>query len=66
VDKEVVKSSGRDKPMWVSIHKYMEAMLGISLYSHLYPKLSKMIYISYYLLYFLFNKIREEGGTGSA
>jgi hypothetical protein len=41
-------------------------MLGISLYSYLYPKLAKMIHLSYYLLGFLFNKIREEGRTGSA
>jgi hypothetical protein len=34
-DQEVVKRSGRDEPMWVAIHKCMEAMLGISLYSYL-------------------------------
>jgi hypothetical protein len=45
----------------------MEAMLGISLDSYLYLKLAKTLYLSYYLLCFLFNKIREqEGGTGSA
>jgi hypothetical protein len=44
----------------------MEAILGISLYSYLNPKLAKMICFSYYLLCFLFDKIREEGGTGSA
>jgi hypothetical protein len=44
----------------------MEAMLGISLYSYLYPKLAKMLCFSYYLLCFLFNKIEEEGGSGSA
>jgi hypothetical protein len=45
----------------------MEAMLGISLHSHLYPKLAKTLYLSYYLLCFLFNKIKEkEGRTGSA
>jgi hypothetical protein len=38
----------------------MEAMLGISLYSYLYLKLAKMLCLSYYLLYFLFNKIGEE------
>jgi hypothetical protein len=61
-----VKRSGRDKPIWVAIHKCMEAMLGISLYSYLYPKLAKMIHLSYYLLCFLLNKIGEEGGRGSA
>jgi hypothetical protein len=40
----------------------MEAMLGISLYNYLYPKLAKMMYLSYYLLCFLFNKIGEEEG----
>jgi hypothetical protein len=61
-----VKKSGRDEPMWVAIHKCMEAMLGISLYSYLYLKLAKPLCFSYYLLCFLFNKIEEEGRTGSA
>jgi hypothetical protein len=59
-DSEVVKRSGRDEPMWVAIHKYMEAMLGISLYSYLCFKLAECC-LSYYLLGFLFNKIREQG-----
>jgi hypothetical protein len=60
-DQEVVKRSGRDKPMWVAIHKCMEAVLGISL------KLAKTLCLSYYLLCFLFSIIREqEGGKGSA
>jgi hypothetical protein len=29
--------------MWVAMHMYMEAMLGISLYSYLYPKLAKIL-----------------------
>jgi hypothetical protein len=29
--------------MWVAIHKCIEAMLRISLYSYLYPKLAKML-----------------------
>jgi hypothetical protein len=61
-----VKRSGGDEPMWVVIHRWMEAMLGISLYSYLYLKLAKMLCLSYYLLCFLFNKIGEEGRTGSA
>jgi hypothetical protein len=61
-----VKRSGRDEPVWVSVHKCVEAMLGISLHSFLYPKLAKMLCPSSYLLCFLFNKIREEGRTGSA
>jgi hypothetical protein len=36
-----VKRSGRDEPVWVSIHMCMEAMLGISLYSYLYLKIAK-------------------------
>jgi hypothetical protein len=44
----------------------MEAMLRISLYSYLYLKLAKILCLSYYCLYLLFNKIREEGRTGSA
>jgi hypothetical protein len=34
-DQEVVKKSGRDKPIRGVIHMCMEAMLGISLYSYL-------------------------------
>jgi hypothetical protein len=44
----------------------MEAMLGISLYSYLYLKLAKMLRLSYYCLCLLFNKMGEEGRTGSA
>jgi hypothetical protein len=46
--------------MWVAIHKDMEATLGISLYNYLYLKQAKTICLSYYLLCFLFNKIREQ------
>jgi hypothetical protein len=52
------------EPMWVAIHKCMEAMLGISLYRYPYLKLAKTLCLSSYLLCFLFNKIREER-TGS-
>jgi hypothetical protein len=52
--------------MWVAIHKCMEAMLEISLYSYLYLNLAKTLCLSYYLLCFVFNKIGEqEGGTGT-
>jgi hypothetical protein len=40
-DKEVVKRSGRDEPIWVAIHMCMEAMLGIFPYSYPYLKLAK-------------------------
>jgi hypothetical protein len=52
--------------MWNEIHKCMEAIPGISLCSNLYTKLAKTLRLSYYLLCFLFNKIGEESGTGSA
>jgi uncharacterized membrane protein YgcG len=51
--------------MWVVTYMCMEAMLGISLYSYLYLKLAKMLCLSYHLC-LLFNKIGEEGRTGSA
>jgi hypothetical protein len=41
-----VKRSGRDEPVWVAIHKRMEAMLRISLYSYLYLKLAKTLFFS--------------------
>jgi hypothetical protein len=56
-----VKRSGGDEPIWIAIHKCMEATLGISLYSYLYLKVAKTLCLSYYILCFLFNKIREEG-----
>jgi hypothetical protein len=37
-----------------------------NLYTYPYLKLAKMLYISYYLLCFIFNKIGEEDRTGSA
>jgi hypothetical protein len=61
-----VKRSGRDESIQVVIHLYMEAMLGISLYSCPYLKLAKTLCLSYYCLCLLFNKIGEEGRTGSA
>jgi hypothetical protein len=61
-----VKRSVRDESMWVVTHMCMEAMLGISLYSYLYLKLAKTLHLSSYFLCFLFNKIGEEGKTGSA
>jgi hypothetical protein len=46
--------------------KYMEAMLGISLNSYIYLKVSIMLCLSYYLSCFLFNIITEESRAGSA
>jgi hypothetical protein len=44
-----MKRSGRDEPMWVVIHIYMESMLGISLYTCLYTKIAKTLCLSYYV-----------------
>jgi hypothetical protein len=61
------RGQDRDEPKWVSMYMCVEAMLGISLYSCLYLKLAKLLCLSYYLLFFLFNKIPErKGRTGSA
>jgi hypothetical protein len=57
-----VKRSGRDESMWVAAHMCMEELLGISLYSYLYLKLAKILCLPYYLLCFLFKKIREQEG----
>jgi hypothetical protein len=65
-DWAVMKRSGRDEAIRVVIHMCMEAMLGIRLYSYLYLKLAKTLHLSYYRLCFLFNKIGQEGRTGSA
>jgi hypothetical protein len=41
-DQEVVKRSGRDEPMWVAIHKCMEAVvISLHIYLYLYLKLAK-------------------------
>jgi hypothetical protein len=56
-----VKRSVRDE--WDVSHLYMEAMLGISLYSYPYfnYEIKQTLCLSYYCLYFLFNKIRDMG-----
>jgi hypothetical protein len=55
-----VKKSGKDEPIRIVVHMCMDAMLGISLYNHLYLKLAKMLCLSY-LLCFLFNKNWRKG-----
>jgi hypothetical protein len=57
-----MKRSGRDELIQIVIHLCMEAMLGISLYPYL--KLAKMLSFLL-LLCLLFNKIGEEGRSGS-
>jgi hypothetical protein len=62
-----MKRCGRDKPIWAAeIHICMVTTLGISLYNYLYLKPAKMLYFSYYLLCFLFNKFREQEGRRSS
>jgi hypothetical protein len=39
--------TGRDEPMWIVIHRRMEATLRISLYSYLFLKLAKTPWFSY-------------------
>jgi hypothetical protein len=65
-DWEVVKRSGKDEPNCIVIYMCMEAILGISVYCHLYLKLAKPLCLSYYFLCFLFNKIVKESRAGSA
>jgi hypothetical protein len=60
-DQEVVKRCGRDETMWVSMHKCMEAMLGISLYSYLYLKLAKMLSFLLSLIFSLQQNWRRRG-----
>jgi hypothetical protein len=57
--------SGRDESIQVIIHVH-GSNDGISLYSYPYLKLAKTLCFSYYCLCLLFNKIGEEGRTGSA
>jgi hypothetical protein len=45
-DQGVAKRSDRNKPMWVALHKCMEATLGISFYPKL-AKLTCLFHISY-------------------
>jgi hypothetical protein len=54
-----VKRSGRDESVWVAIHMFMEAILGISLHSYPYLKLAKPLCLFYYCLCLLFNKIEN-------
>jgi hypothetical protein len=61
-----VRRSSRDESIWVVIHMCIEAVLGISPYSYPYVKLAKPLCLSYYYLCLLFDKIGEEGRTGSA
>jgi hypothetical protein len=71
-DQEVAKRSGRDEPMWIAIHKYMEAKLEISMYSYLYLKLAKMLSFLLCLMFSLqqnwrtrgWNRFCQEAGGG--
>jgi hypothetical protein len=52
--------SSEDEPLWVSMHKYIETMLGISLYSYVYLKLAKPLCFSYYLYVFCSTKSEKK------
>jgi hypothetical protein len=52
-----VKRSGRDEPICVAIHMYLEATLGISLYSYSYLKLAKLA--MFFFLY-VFSSTKSE------
>jgi hypothetical protein len=53
-----VKRSGRDEPMWVTIHKCLEATLGISLYNYLYLKLAK--HYVFLIIFYVFSSRKLE------
>jgi hypothetical protein len=48
-----VKRSGRDEPILVAIHIWMITKLGISLYTYLFLKLAKMLYVFVSLMFSL-------------
>jgi hypothetical protein len=50
-----MKRSGRDEPTWIVIHIYMETAQGISLYSCLHLKLTKILCFSF-LSYMFFHQ----------
>jgi hypothetical protein len=50
-DQEVMKRLGRNEPMWVAIHKWMEATPGIFLYSYPYLKLAKILSFLLFLMF---------------
>jgi hypothetical protein len=56
-----MKRLGRNEPVWVAIHKCMEAMLGISLYSYLYLKLAKTLSFSLSFMFSLQQNWRTRG-----
>jgi hypothetical protein len=58
VDQEVVNRSGREEPIWVVIHIYMEVTQGIPLYSYLHLKLAKL-YAFLFILY-VFSSTKSE------
>jgi hypothetical protein len=72
-DREVVKRSGRDESIQVVIHLYMEAMLGISLYSYSYLNYQKRFVFLIIAYVFFSTKLEKwseqflpgsEGGEG--
>jgi hypothetical protein len=59
-DDQVVKRSGRDEPIWVVIHMYIETTQRIFLSSYLHLKIAKTLCFSFYSKCFFFNKIGEQ------
>jgi hypothetical protein len=52
-----VKRSGRNEPTWAAIHKCMEAMLAISLYSYPYLNWQKC---HVFLISYVFSSTKSE------
>jgi hypothetical protein len=66
-DQELVERSVWDESTWDVTHLYMEAMLGISLYSYPYLNYLKcFVFLIIAYTFSLFNKIRDKGRTDSA
>jgi hypothetical protein len=57
-DQELVKRSGRDESTWVVTHLYMEAMLGVSLYS--YPYLNQQKCFTFLIIAYVFSSTKLE------
>jgi hypothetical protein len=63
-EKEVVKKSGRDEPMWILIHMHGNNT-RIYLYSYLHLVIAKMLCFSFYLSCFLQQNQRTRGRNRS-
>jgi hypothetical protein len=60
-----MKKNRGDEPIGVIVHTYMEMSQGFSLCSYLYLKQAKISFLSNFLNFFSYKKIKEqECGTG--